>query len=285
MLVDIFRPVHPDARRENLAAYQRFLADRDGVLDLDRRQLSRREEGMLRYERPLSRIREIDRELFASQYASFDSKVETPPELLLLIALVKVNAAEAFGVHRNFERVLRRAVENDDRCELTLLIEETYHTRILLSTALSYGIEVKSAFKPPAALRTLIGTIAMSPRFISRPLTLAAETLGVLLFLNLLEKCRVILRHDAELRDAVEERLCEIMTDEIGHVSFNRSCMGAAGIAQSRMLLPMVARGLSGTFPDLVALGAMSSAPGDEVAALVSGGRLPEHVVRSAFIA
>ena len=65
MLVDIFRAVPREVRRENLAAYQTFLVDRDGVMDLEKRQLSRREERMGRYERPLSRIREIDRELFA----------------------------------------------------------------------------------------------------------------------------------------------------------------------------------------------------------------------------
>jgi hypothetical protein len=285
LLVDIFRPIPHQARRENLAAYQRFLADRDGIMDLENRQLSRREERMLRYEKPLSRIREIDRELFATQYESFDSKIETPPELLLLIALVKVNAAEAFGVNSTFDKVLRRAIKNEHACELTLLIEETYHTRILLSTALSYGIEVKSAYRPPMALRALIRAIGVSPRFFARPLTLASEILGVLLFLNLLEKSRVILRHDPELRDAVGERLCDIMIDEIGHISFNRLRLGGAGIAQARLLLPLVAARMSGTFPDLVALGAMSSASGDEVASLVSGRRLPEQVVRSAFIA
>lgn len=285
MLLDIFRALPPEARRENLCAYQKFLVDRDGVLDVDKNQLSRREERMLRYERPLSRIREIDRELFAVQYTSFNPKVETPRELLLLVALVKINAAEAFGVRETYDKVLRRAIKNDDRSELTLLIEETYHTRILVSTALSYGIEIRSAYKPPAALRALISTIGVSPLFFSRPLTLAAEILGILMFLNMLDKSRVVLRHDPELRDAVEERLCEIITDELGHMSFNRACVGSAGMAQARMLLPLVATGLSGTFPDLNTLGAMSSASGEEVASLSSGRRLPEEVVRSAFIA
>jgi hypothetical protein len=284
MLIDIFSAVPREARRENLAAYQRFLVDRDGAMDLEKRQLSRREAGMARYERPLSRIRDIDRDLFAAQYASFNPKIEMPQELLLLIALVKVNAAEAFGVSQSYEKVFRRAVKNDDQCELTLLIEETYHTRILLSTALSYGIEVKAAYKPPATLRTLISTIGISPTFIARPLTLAAEVLGVLLFLNLLEKSRTVLGHDPELRDAVEERLCEIITDELGHMSYNRACLGAAGMAQARMLLPIVAMFMSGTFPDLNALGTMSSGSDGEVASLVSGRRLPEQVVRSAFL-
>jgi hypothetical protein len=283
-MLDIFKPLPLADRRANLAAYQKFLADRDGVMDVEKRQLSRREERMARYERPPPRIREIDRELFTAQYGSFNPKIETPPEVLLLVALVKVNAAEAFGVNRTFEKVLRRAVKHDDTCELTLLIEETYHTRILLSTALFYGIEVKSAYQPPTALRALISTIGGSPMVIARPLTLAAEVLGILLFLNLLEKTRVVLRHDPELRDSVEERLCEIITDEIGHMSFNRQCMGAFGIAQARMLLPLVATGLSGAFPELRAIGAMSSASEREVQSLASGGRFPEQVVRNAFL-
>src|SRR4029077_2692252 len=134
------------------------------------------------------------------------------------------------------------------------------------------------------SLRALISAIAVSPMAIARPLTLASEVLGILLFLNLLETTRVVLRADAELRDAVEERLCEIITDELGHMSFNRQCLGAAGIAQARMLLPFVATGLSGAFPELRALGTMSSASDDELRGLASGRRLPEEVVRSAFL-
>jgi hypothetical protein len=284
MNVDIFRPIPRDARRENLAAYQQFLVARDGTMDLEKRQLSLREEGMTRYERPLSRVREIDRGLFAAQYASFDARVETSPELLLLLALVKINAAEAFGVNQTYQTVLQRALRNRDTCELIVLCEETYHTRILVSTAQCYGIEIGSAYHPPTALRALITAIGITPMVLSRPLVLASEVLAVLMFMNLLEKSRVVLRHDPELRDGVEERLCEIITDEIGHMSFNRAGLGAAGMAQARMLLPMVAMGMSGAFPEMNALGTMSAASGDEVASLTTGRRLPEQVVKSAFI-
>jgi hypothetical protein len=284
MLIDIFRPIPLEARRDSLAAYQKFLVDRDGSVDLEKRQLSRREERMGRYERPLAQIREMDRELFAKQYDDFDAKAEMSPELLLLLTLVKINAAEAYGVNTSYERVVRRAIKNDDGCELIVMVEETYHTRILVSTALSYGIDVKDAYRPPTAIRTLIGAIGRSPMALARPLTLAAEVLAVLMFLNLLEKSRVVLRHDPELRDSVEERLCEIITDEIGHMSYNRAHMGAVGMAQSRAILPMVAMGLSGAFPEMNALGTMSAASGDDVASLAAGNRLPEHVVRSAFV-
>jgi hypothetical protein len=284
-MLDIFRTLPADARRENLASYREFLAARDGTKDLDKRQLSRREEGMLRYERPLSRIRDIDRDLFKSQYDAFDPKVETPPETLLLLALVKVNGAEAYGVERTYDVALRRALKSQDECELTLLCEETYHTRILLSSALSYGVDVSSAYEPPASLRALIGAIGATPTFVARPLIFASEILGVIVFSNLLEKSREILRHDPEMRDAVEERLCEVLVDELGHVSFNRACLGAAGIAQARVLLPLIAATMSSTIPELKALGTMSSGTGHDLAGVISGRRIPEQVARAAFIA
>jgi hypothetical protein len=283
-MLDIFSPLPLEARRANRAAYTKFLADRDGVVDLEKRTLTRREEGMARYTKPLSRVRGMDRALFDAQYASFNPKLATPAETLLLIALVKVNAAEAFGVNQTYEKMSRRARKHNDTLELTLLVEETYDTRILLSSAVLYGIEVTAPFKPPASLRGLIAGIVHSPEFISRPLTLAGEILGTLVFLNLLEKARDVLRHDPELRDSVEERICEIMVDEIGHISFNRMCLGGAGLAQTRAILPLVAMSLSRAMPELTALGAVSSGSEGEIASLVTGRGLPEHVRKAAFL-
>jgi hypothetical protein len=283
-MLDIFSPLSLEARRENRAAYQKFLTDRDGVVDIERRTLTRREEGMARYTKPLARIREMDSRLFEARCASFDPKAETPPEVLLLLALVKVNAAESFGANRTYERVFRHAIKHNDSLELTLLIEETYHTRILLSSTVLYGIEVTAPFKPPASLRALIAGITKSPEFVSRPLTLASEILGTLVFAKLLEKTHHILRHDPELRDSVEERLCDVLVDEIGHVSFNRMCLGGAGLAQARMMLPILGMTLAGTVPELSALGAMSSAATRDLTPLSTGRGLPEHVRKVAFL-
>jgi hypothetical protein len=283
-MVDLFSPLTPEARRDNRAAYQSFLADRDGVVDVERRTLTRREEGMARYTKPLSRLREIDRPLFEAQYASFDPKVAMPPEMMLLMALVKVNAAESFGANRTYDRLFRQAIKNGDAVELTLVIEETYHTRILLSAAVLYGIEVTAPFKPPPTLRALISGITVSPEFISRPLTLASELLGTLVFTNLLYKTRDILRHDPELRDSVEERLCDVLVDELGHVSFNRMCLGGAGLAQARMILRILGMTLGGVIPELSVLGAMSDLSEKDLDSLFNGTRLPEHVRKAAFL-
>ena len=226
----------------------------------------------------------IDRERFALQYERFDPARDTSPETLLLLALVKVNAAEAYGVHRTIDGALERAQRSDDDTELVLLVEEFYHTRILLSAARLYGIDVPASARPPIALRAFVSSIATLPGFLARPLTLAGEMMGVLVFLKLLDAARTILKDAPSVRDAVEERLLEILTDEIGHVSFQRLSMGRAGLAQARALLPIVARGLSAAIPEVRALGAIPHAPVEGITALARRG-LPETVRRNAFFA
>jgi hypothetical protein len=283
-MLDIFSPLPPEARRENLAAYAQFLAARDGTIDGERRTLSRREGQMVRFEKPLSRVRTMDPKTFAAQYASYDAAKPMTPEMLLLLALVKVNGAEAFGVDRVFEMVRRRALEKNDPVELTLLLEEHYHTRILLSSAVLYGIQLDKPYTPPAAFRALIASIAFGPEVLARPLTLAGEILGTLAFVNLFHKAQEILAHDPELRDSISERICEIMIDEIGHISFNRMRMGAAGLAQTKALLRIVALVLSRAIPEATALGSVAGGTGSDVQALAAGTRLPDEVRRRAFI-
>jgi hypothetical protein len=282
---DLFVALSPAARQEHRASYYEFLLARDGALDIEKRTLSRREEGMVRYSKPLPTIRQLDHNLFKEQYAAFDAAISTPPEVLLLLALVKVNAAEAYGVNTNFDKVLRKLAVQGDALELTLLVEELYHTRILLSSAVLYGMEINAPYKPSTGLRALIHGIGHGPEFLARPLTLAGEIMGTLFFLNLLGKAGEILRHDAELRDAIEERLCEIMVDEIGHISFNRMLLGTGGLALARSVLPLVANALSGAIPEVAVLGALPTASESDITSLATGRGLPEHVRRLAFLA
>jgi len=228
-------------------------------------------------------LRDLDRAQFHAQYARFEPTRPMPREALLLMALIKTNAAEAYGVTQTFDMVHQRAIRGQDDVELLLLVEETYHTRILLSSAVLYGIEIKAPYAPPLGLRTLIGSVSLAPPALSRPLVLAGEMLGALTFLKLLDAARDILRDDPELRDAVEERLIEILIDEIGHVSFNRMLLGAAGLQTARLLLPLVARGLSNLVPEMRAIGLRTSLEG--ASTLTTLPSLPAAVRRAAFVA
>jgi hypothetical protein len=282
-MLDLFSPLPPEARRENLGAYRRFLAARDGDVDAEKRTLTRREEKMQAFLGPISNPRPLDRALFDRQYGGFDPRVDTPEEMLLLLALVKTNAVEAYGVNQGFNKAYKRAIRNDDDLELVLLIEETYHTRILLSSSRLYGMDVTAPFLPNVGLKALIGGIIHMPEFVSRPLTLATELLGAMTFLNLLNAAGRILKDRPELRDAVEERLTEVLIDEIGHVTFNRMCLGSAGLAQARALLPLIAVAVGKQIGEIAALGAFANPTSDALAR--AAGSFPETVRRQAFLA
>jgi hypothetical protein len=283
-MFDVFAAAPKDLQRARLQEYQQYLVDRDGEMNLRARTLSRREETTKRYETPPTIVREMNGTKFREQYVSFDKRKAVPPEMLLLLALVKVNAAEAYGVARNFQRSMDRALKNDDESELRILLEEGYHTRILLSSANRYGIEVSEPYRPPSALRVLIGGIATAPMAIARPLILAAEIIATLMFAKLLNVSQQVLKGDPETRDAVSERVVEICTDERGHISYNRMHMGPAELAQTRLILPIMARIMSTVFPEMVSIGAYPLDVMQELP-LLDPKRLPECVRQQSFVA
>lgn len=254
--MDLFTAVPKDRRPGRLSEYRSYLEDRDGDVNIENRTLSRREESIQRFEARPAKCRELDKVEFLRQYASFDERAKPSPEMLLLLALVKVNAAEAYGVNRTFRKALDKALQSDDDIEVRILCEETYHTRILLSSANRYGIELRDPYRPPSALKALIGSIGIAPELVARPLTLAGEIVGTLLFRKLLEVTERVLADDPETRDAFLERLTEICIDERGHISYNRLQMGSFELAQTRIILPMTARILRSVLPETVALGA-----------------------------
>jgi hypothetical protein len=284
-MFDLFRSVPKDARKGRLREYRDYLIERDGELNLADRKLSRRELSIGRYETPPKVLRDMDESEFRKHYSSFDKRRPPAPEMLLLLALVKINSAEAYGVSRNFNRTMKRALQSEDESELRILCEEGYHTRILLSATNRYGIQLSEPYEPPAALRALIGGIATGPMALARPLTLAGEIIATLMFAKLIETTERVLKHDPETRDAILERVLEICVDERGHISYNRLHMGPVDLAETRLILPMTAKIMGSVFPEMVALGAFPTNVLQELPLILDGSRLPREVERQSFFA
>jgi hypothetical protein len=284
-MLDLFASSPLDLRKARLQEYNQYLLERDGEMNLEERTLSKREASIKRFETAPENTRAMDEAEFRKQYSAFDKRRVPPPEMLLLLALVKVNAAEAYGVAQNFQRTMQRALKNNDEAELRILCEEGYHTRILLSAANRYGIAVNEPYKPPSAMRILIGGIATMPMGIARPLTLAGEIIATLMFTKMFDIAQRVLKHDPETRDAVLERLTEITTDERGHISYNRMHSSAADLAETRLILPITARVMATALPEIVALGAYPLEVMKELPLLTDVKRLPETVRRESFVA
>ncbi len=284
-MLDLFASLSKDTRKGRLREYRDYLIDRDGELNIEERKLARREESIKRYETPPKTLRSMDEVEFRRRYVSFDKHDRPSEEMLLILALVKINSAEAYGVSRNYQRTMDRALKNEDDTELRILCEEGYHTRILLSSANHYGIEVNEPYRPPSALRLMIGGIATAPMFIARPLVLAGEIIATLMFAKLIETTERVLKNDPEARDAILERVMEICVDERGHTTFNRLHASAAELAETRLILPMTARIMSTVFSEMVALGAFPLDIMRELPLITEPNYLPAEVNRQSFLA
>lgn len=282
---DLFLAAPKAMREEKLREYGAYLEARDGAVNLAERTLSKREAQIAKHEATPSITAPMDEAEFRRQYKAFDKRKMHDPEMLLLLGLVKVNSAEAYGVEQNFQRVKAQAEQQSDETLLRILCEETYHTRILLSSAKHYGIEVREAYRPPSALRILIGSIATAPEFIALPLTIAGEFIATVMFTKLLQIVPRVLQHRPEIRDAIEERIVEICTDEHGHISFNRMLAGVTDFAELRMILPITARVMRTVFPEMVALGAFPMDIMKDLQLLADPKLIPEPVRREAFFA
>jgi hypothetical protein len=266
-------------RGELVEAYERYLVERDGVPGPDGRTLSLREPIMQRLAEQTVRYRgPVDATIFLSEYHRRTPGADTPKELLLLLAFVKINAQEAFAVD-----TIIRIRKNLSPIERRVLTQENYHTRLLLSAAKLYGLPAPGPLPPVPVLRVITQGVARTPSAIMHSLALASEIVGLASFLRLLRGTRETLREHPELRDAMEERLLQVFTDEIGHMSFNRLKVGRLGMAAARAMLPLLVAGFRNTLPELDRVSGGPMTLRDLEALSVDD--LPESARRQAFIA
>lgn len=282
----LFGPVPETPREDLLHAYLAFLERRNGTLDassdypLREQWLAERNASQVRYQGA------VDEELFHRGYARFDPAVAKSPALAALLAFVKMNAGEAYGVEVVSRARYQRPATSDafDRVERVLSKEETYHTRILLGATRHFGVpEPKGAWKPALSLKLLIGTLAHTPRSLFHPVLLASEVGGVFTFNWVLRRLKDLFPDQPQLREVMEERMMDILVDEIGHVAFNRLAVGPTGMNAARSIAPHVAKATAEMTPELRALGFTKDALRDFDSFGLS--QLPEQARAKAFFA
>jgi hypothetical protein len=279
----VFDPVPAPARLEHLEAYAAFLGERDGEPDFERRTLSRREASAaafestsLRYDGP------FPVSTFEAQHRRYDRRTPTPAEVAVLLVFAKINANEAYGV----DRVTRNPPAGEDlatRLTRLVLLEEVYHTRLLLSATTLFGVRVTEPARPATTTRAIVTGIAELPEIAARPVTLAGEILGIVTFLRLVGAVRRVFSDRPVIRDALEERVTEVLIDEVGHMSFNRLLAAPGTFVALRALLPLVAFGTRGALPEAESVGILPVPARDALSFDVAS--LPEEIRRRAFIA
>lgn len=275
----------PETPREDLLRdYLAFLGRRNGSTEVGRpfpereRWLEAADGTSIRHQGELSAAD------FEHHYVTFDPKREASKAMIALLALVKMNAGEAYGVevvsrHRHRGREPKGVFEQVER---VLGTEETYHTRILVGAAGNFGLEKPTAaWTPPLGIKVLIGSLAYSPKALFHPILLAAEIGGVFMFNWMLQRLGEVFRDEPALRESLEARMVEILIDEVGHLAFNRLAVGPWGMSTARKLAPHVAHGTTDATPEFKALG-WTSSTADAIPSFELS-HLPEEVLRRAF--
>lgn len=226
----------------------------------------------------------FDNATFNRNYVRLQDK-DLSPEQLAILAFVKMNAGEAYGVEvMNGARAeLMARPEPVYMLEKVLSREEEYHTKMLVGATRHFrDVSVDGAWKPAWPLKLLILALAKFPPSMFHPILLGAEISGVFTMNWLLGRLADMFPDDPEVRESMEHRIIEVLVDEVGHVAYNRICVGTAGMRVSKVLAAGVCRSHDDLTPELNALGYSEARKGLADFDYLD---LPEEVRRKAWFA
>lgn len=219
----------PEKAEDAFLAYMDYLKARNG----DPNTFEDREKRMANVfdNSPVRGKLDIDVARFNRNYTNFKETDITDEEKAVL-AFVKINAGEAYGVEVTSKARAHLWELPDTMYKVEKIVgrEEDYHTRLLLGATQHFeGLTVTEAFRPTWPMRLTIGILARLPQSMFHPVLLGAEVSGLYVFNWLLNRLGTLFKDMPDVRDSMEERLLEILVDEIGHVAFNRILVGKTG--------------------------------------------------------
>ena len=275
-------------RQPLLQVYLDSLLQRDGPIDPHTGRLPLRETSLEHMNAsPVRYAGQVSQAHFNRLYTNFSaSDPDLSPALLLLLLFCKMNAGEAYGVRVVKAVHAERWRQSQDLTSRAISFaqeEEEYHTRILVGASHYFNIQVQDTYTPPLALKVLIGSLAYAPKFLFYPILYGAEVAGVYVFNWTLNHVRSLVPDQPELAEALEQRLIQVLIDEVGHVAFNRLVLSETGRQVGRFLTAQTVKGLPLMTPELRAAGFDASAL--RGFARFDFGDLPEQVRRSGFFA
>lgn len=224
----------------------RYLRSRDGVPCLGTRTLSRREEAYRAKDRsPVRRAGEpiVDPIVFHRNLERCAPEPGLDPATLWALAVAKGNRAERFGVENKLRLQGFEPGGADDL--LTYVeIQEVYHTKLLLRVLDVLGLQCEVGEPVGRTTRAGILFLARLPRPALDVLALAFEIVGIAAFHMLRREARALFADQPAPLARIDELFAELLVDEVGHVHFLRSRLGALRLGVARAALLFAKRSL-----------------------------------------
>ena len=234
------------------ARYRAFLVERDGVPDMARRTLSRREALFYRLARDPVRSRaRVDREAFVRNLSRRRPEAGLGERMLFLLATAKANQAERFGV--GLAEAYGRVHALSDPVRVHIALQEVYHTRILGDVCAIFDLPVPPV-PPPLVARLIVRTLVATPERWHLPLTGACEMAGCILFAMLGERGTTLFADEPAVARRIRALFDEILGDELGHVGYIASELGPRKRALMRGLYRLLGPRLAAAMPEVVQL-------------------------------
>src|SRR5215471_12127683 len=131
---------------QGIVRYREFLAARDGDADFLSHRLSKREAFLRELARnPVRSCARIERTVYFRNMARRRPEPGLDPRMLWILATAKTNRTERFGV--GLTELLGRVNTDSDPARVHIMLQETYHTRILADVVAVFGLPVHE--RPP----------------------------------------------------------------------------------------------------------------------------------------
>jgi hypothetical protein len=250
---DPFRNLSAEERKQQLDSYLSYLKAHDGERDLKNKTLSVREARFQKFYAELDKNKSTGIPLGnINDYLDSTPPANTDPRLLWLLINAKANRGEKYGADRKAEELLAKDVIGESEINQYILLEEQYHTKILVGACqlCNFQVEIKD---PPYLLRLVINQMLKLPKLPSDYLIYLGEIVGVHLFSLLLEKTELF-SDMPELQQQLKLLVKEILADEVGHVVYCRTQIPGWLIGFSRPLVRLMGGHIVREIPEVAML-------------------------------
>lgn len=245
-MIDVFMPMSSSERTAFPAHYMSYLRRRDGMPCLATRTFEVREVLFRKMaESPVRRAGRpvVDPAVFQRNLARCAPEPGLDAATLWALAVAKGNRAERYGVEY---KLGRRGFESDGVDDLLTYVEiqECYHTRLLLRILEVIGLECDVGEPIGALTRAGVRLFAQLPRAVLDVLALAFEVVGIVAFHAMRDEARVLFADQPEPLARIDALFAQLLVDEVGHVHFLRSRLGAHRLGIARAALSLAKRSL-----------------------------------------
>lgn len=249
-VLDPFRILDKDEKQQQINSYLNYLKQADGERDIRNKSLSKRDERFADFEQKLETERSSSVPLDEiHQY--MDS---TPPDsldkrLLWLLIAAKANRGEKYGADKKVNDLHEHGVGNLSDIAQYILLDEQYHTKILVSACNICNLDVEIP-DPPKMLQVVINQMLKLPKLPSDLLIFLREVVGVHTFQLMLDNVGLF-SDDPLLEKNLENLISEILNDEVGHVVYCRSQLGPNSMKLAKQLVGLMGRRILSEIPEI----------------------------------